>query len=193
MHTKTVAGAMLAILTCSSARAGTVFNSEAAWQADVLRYQTASFDIGLPPNGSDYESSFSSNGLTISGALYFNANTYVVNGVTVGSTDVISVNFIAPVFAFAFNSYDYTGEPLTISLGNGETYTTAQSSQAFFYGVVSNQPFTTATVQELAPNYVWSLTDASYAAVPEPVSLTLLGAGMAGTAYARRRQRPTSK
>jgi hypothetical protein len=191
MRTPLAALAILTLFASVAAKAGTVYTSETTWQTAVKSSQDVSFNIGLPPGGLLYESTFTSNGLTLSAPTLLFDDIYVVNGVTINSSLTATFTFAEPVFAFAFNSYVYEGTPLLLTLSNGDTYTTAQTSQQFFYGVVSDTPFTSATLQETtSDNYLWNLNDASYAPVAEPESLALLGAGLIGTLSLRRRGRP---
>lgn len=182
MRTPLAAIAILTLFAGVAAQAGTVYTSETTWQAAVKNAQNVSFNIGLPPGGLLYSSTFTSNGLTLSAPTLLFDDIYVTNGVTINSSLTATFTFAGPVFAFAFDSYVYEGTPLSLSLSNGDNYITAQPSQQFFYGIVSGTPFTSATLQENTPdNYVWNLNDASYAPVAEPESLALLGAGLIGT------------
>ena len=108
----------------------------------------------------------------------------------------------APVTALGLYIIDWASAgalgTLTFSNDNGESEVVAVSPPSrpdwntFFFGVISDTPFTSATFTTTTDDG-WHLVDQVYyssaEAVPEPATIALLGFGFAAIGYQRRKRR----
>jgi hypothetical protein len=103
--------------------------------------------------------------------------------------EALTVGFAAPVFAAGMHINVFIGTGEFTFLGNGFPNTAWDVVTSVFVGVVSSTPFSTVTLsgsQDLSSGFDISAIYYATAAVPAPMSLALLLAGIAGLAAVRR-------
>jgi hypothetical protein len=93
----------------------------------------------------------------------------------------------AEAIGFTFNTIGGSGQPLTITLSNGDTFTVADPGNAgAFFGVITSSPVTWISLSDQGVGI--DIGQFDYAvSVPEPSCMTLLVAGLMGIAALRRK------
>jgi hypothetical protein len=109
------------------------------------------------------------------------------------SGDSMTVNFASfeNAVGIFFNANPSPVGSLTISTsegvaGSGAAY---DFSTLYFVGLISDTPFSSATIGGGANASVFNLDNLTVAAIPEPVTLSVFGVGLAGAAALRRRKK----
>lgn len=193
-----IATSLLLLQMSAAKSAPTVYTTASEWLSALGSasgsVSNLNFDVGLSSGSFVYASSFSADGVSVTGSFAFDNGYYTTNGLTFGSTSDPLFTFDKPTYAFGFNGSSYTRVPLLVSLDNGETLITNEATQTFFYGFISETPFSSLGVREyVSDNYVWSITGVATAAVPEPASFALFGAGLLGLGLAWGNRRGKAK
>lgn len=208
---------LIVLLASGVGQAGTVYTGAAAWNAAVTGVTTINFE-GIAPDGvyvyygSGPGASVAVGGVSFAvgpaspdGMLFVSGdNTYYpmasVNSqrpTTTGAPNDLLITLPSAVTAVAFDFGDFNGQTATITLSGGTFYTetAAPYGTTAFFGVTAPGGITSVDITEPAAGYTINVTDFSYgtaATAPEPSSLLLFGAGLAGVAGILRRRRRTS-
>jgi hypothetical protein len=108
------------------------------------------------------------------------------------SVGVANILITLPVVADAF-SLDYgtfNGSAVTFLLSNGDSFTQGSTGSSYatpdFFDVTGHGDFTSVLVT--SGDYVLNVNNIDYSAVPEPLTLSLFGAGLLGLGALRRRK-----
>ncbi|HEY2009092.1 MAG TPA: PEP-CTERM sorting domain-containing protein [Rhizomicrobium sp.] len=208
-----VAGFLL-LAAAGSANADTMYSSQTAFNAAISGATTITFN-GLAPAGNFVF--YGTGSLTLSGVTFTgNDQMYVIDPTFYGSSypggDFLTSDYASPdvitatlpsVTAVGFNLGGLFDNSLainafTILLSDGSSFTvdvpgneSIQDGTLGFFGVTSSTPLTSIRISlpdSPAYNAIDNFEFASPSAVPEPLTLSLFGAGLAGAIAMRRRK-----
>jgi hypothetical protein len=202
--------AALALMSGGAQASLVVYTNQANWEAAVGGYSVEAFDdepLGTLAIGSNAFDGFSINtALNGSNSENFNAvagggDSFNINGTNFARLDFDlsdAVSVVSLVFDSAINAFaaDWVS---TTNVG-GLTATVNSDTLAFnsfltspgtgFLGFVASAPFTQLNfgLSGTTDNEAFGMDNVRFGAVPEPTTLALMGLGVAGIGYRRRKQ-----